>query len=206
MNFSNRITDKKIIANSSSKIFSSPEEKYSSEYIDSHNAALDIKKDKAGGYILLYKKFGFIAIIVAIILKIVKSVVMNYFFATGQSLSNGYVVANTIISIPLSIATICSVAWVVLLLCFFLSPLHCDKCDGFFSKEKVFEKLVPNMEMSFVENRTVKKEIKNNKGETIGRIDDTEKVNVQRKGYYTVFRCKKCNHLVAELIIKQFES
>ncbi|MBO5286790.1 MAG: hypothetical protein J6B34_01555 [Clostridia bacterium] len=206
MAFTRKKENEEKIRRIAKQIFANDGDKYSPDYIERHNAEIKPENDKLGVIVRKYKKWGFIALIAFVVLKIVETLASNIVFAT-QASYDAVTVVNVIFGIPITISALGIFLWAIIWICDWLLPnCHCTACQGFFSTERVFEKHLSNMDSSFVESRVEKREIKNTKGATIGTIDENVNVQVNKMVYYTVFRCKKCNTLMADIIVKQYET
>lgn len=206
MAFTSNSSNEKRVKAASRRVFTTEGEKYSPEYIESHNARITAINNKFGAFVLLYKKWGYISIIGFAVFKILEAIIMSVAFSKNP-LSDGAAITSVLFSIPIKICGAGIFVWIFVLISYWLfSMFHCKSCKGFYSMKKIFEVHIPDMDSSFVENRVEKKEIKDTKGKTVGTIDENVNVRVDKKYYYTVYKCKHCNTLSAEITVKQYDT
>ena len=189
------LDDEEYIETAAKLVFEDEDSEFSPKSVAEKNAEIGEKSDKLGDILIKYKGYGWYVFGAALAVYILS-------FALS-----GIIFFDVIFSLLGPVVGIALAVWCFVWLSYWLAPLkHCTFCKAFYSREVVFEKKVPNLNLKTVVKRTVSKNINDAQGNKIGSIDEDVDVAVVRVGYYTVFRCKKCGKLKVEIIVKEFDA
>ena len=197
--------DKDFVERASESLFDCEGDEFSVQYIEGQNKKIEEKCDKLGTLGLKCRKEGWKIVCALLACNILNNLIGSFILAKFSSAFLSIILLGIALIIKAGLY-ISIIAVAIFWFAYWSAPLkHCTFCNGLFSREIVFEEKVPGIDVETTDTRTVSKVIKDNKGEKIGTIDENIVVNVRRMGFYTVFRCKKCGKLKAEVIIKEMD-